>query len=425
MAVGPDADDPTDSLNLEAALLVALSSLPGLGPATVWQCHRQGEAQRAWSAVSGGRPGANRVLAAPVGRMGDPAVARLVEAARSLDPMTELSRHRAHDRRVLVHGRAGYPDRLHHDPAPPAVLFAEGDANVLSQPTVAVVGTRNATRAGRELAVRLGAELAEAGASVVSGLALGIDGSAHQGALEHPRRPRGGEPTTLGSAAAAAAATTGGAQGTAAGPGGPVGVIASGLDIAYPRRHAALHRQVAAGGLLVSETPLGHRPVGWRFPARNRIIAGLADAVVVVESRSAGGSMLTVKEALDRGVDVLAVPGHPTAPAASGTNDLIFDGATIVRSTDDVLHAVGLGGRAPSGPRRERAETATLASRSVLDVLGHTPAALSEIVTRTGLDLGEVSRALVELEATGRVVRSAGWYERCSSGGDPVRGKVP
>lgn len=405
----PTADDPTGGLDREAALLVALASLPGIGPATVWRCHREGEAERAWSAASGGRPGTNRMLAGPVGRMGPTTAARLVDAARSLDPMTELARHRAHGRRVLVHGRAGYPERLRHDPAPPAVLFAEGRAEVTAQPTVAVVGTRNATRAGRELAVRLGAELAEAGVSVVSGLALGIDGAAHQGALGDLHRP--GPHGGAGEAHHRAA--------------GPVGVVASGLDIVYPRRHAALHRRVAAGGVLLSETPLGHRPVAWRFPARNRIIAGLADAVVVVESRSAGGSMLTVNEALDRGVDVLAVPGHPTAPAAAGTNDLIFDGATIVRSNDDVLHAVGLGRSNPSGPDPGPPEVTDPAARSVLDALGDTPASLPEVVARTGLDLGEVSRALVELEGSGRVARSSGWYERCGGGGNRTGRPIP
>ena len=195
-----------------------------------------------------------------------------------------------------------------------------------------------------------------------------------------------------------------------------VGVIASGLDIAYPRRHAALHTQVAQAGLLLSETPLGVRPTGWRFPARNRIIAGLSDAVVVVESRSSGGSMLTAGEALERGVPVLAVPGHPAAPAATGTNDLLFDGAHIVRSVDDILEVIGLSRPAPDR-HRLKVEKLDREHRLVLEVIGQLPAALPEIMERSGLSLERVSEVLVHFETNGTIVRSGGWFQR--SGGGP------
>lgn len=382
--------------------LVALAGLSGFGPATVLRCLSDPGPDAAWAAVVAGAPGRSPALAEAVRPMTAAAVAHLVQVARSLDPEVELARHLAHGRRVLVRGAPGYPERLRHDPAPAGLLFVEGDPAAWSGPTVAIVGTRNATRPGRDLAVRLGAELVEAGVAVVSGLALGIDGAAHVGALRPLAEPPGADEAPLGR---------------------PIGVIASGLDVAYPRRHGELHRSVAAHGLLVSETPLGHRPTAWRFPARNRIIAGLADAVVVVESRSAGGSMLTVAEALARGVPVLAVPGHPSAPAAAGTNDLLFDGAAIVRGTRDVLDAIGV--EVPSSRRSASGgdtggAAVTDTQRSVMEAIGLTPAALPEIVARSGLALEQVAEALVQLEAAGLVVRAAGWFER--TGVAPGRG---
>lgn len=385
-----------------AGYLIALSLLPGVGPATVLACHGQpGGAQAAWNAVVAGRPSRVVGLAPAMARLGGAGVAAAVAAARGLEPERELRRHLAHGRQVLVHGCPGYPARLAQDPAPPAVLFATGHLDCLAVPTVAIVGTRNSTHPGREFAAELGADLAAAGVAVVSGLALGIDGAGHLGALR--------------------ALCAGNVVGR------PVGVVASGLDIAYPRRHADLHARVASAGLLLSETPLGQRPAPWRFPARNRIIAGLSDAVVVVESRSAGGSMLTVAEALDRGVPVLAVPGHPSAPAAAGTNDLLFDGAAIVRSVADVFDAIAMSSVPPVrlDPDPEAASSPSPAHRSVLAAMDHTPAALSEVVARSGLPLDVVSEALVHLESEQRVVRTAGWYERATPAGRPGTGGNP
>jgi DNA processing protein len=375
----------SDALPPGTAHLIALASLDGVGPATLARCLADPGPEAAWAALVAGRPSSSPALAEVALRRGSERTAELVGEARALDPAVELDRHLAGGRRVLVRGEPGYPERLRHDPAPPALLFAIGDLAALDGPTVAVVGTRNATRPGTVLAAELGAGLAEAGVAVVSGLALGIDGAAHRGAL------------------AAAGA----------GSGAPVGVIASGLDIAYPRRHAELHAAVAAAGLLLSETPLGRRPSSWRFPARNRIIAGLADAVVVVESRSAGGSMLTVTEALDRGVTVLAVPGHPTAPAAAGTNDLLSEGAGMCRTVADVL--VAIGSASPVGPPGPSGGAATTPlppdELAVLAALAEGPAAFPEVVGRTGLAIDAVATALAHLEGQGLVSRAGSWYE--------------
>ncbi len=404
-------------LEREAAHLIALGSLPVVGPATLLRCHREGGAPAAWSAVLRGRARTHPALAELFAHLPGAAAERASAVARTIDPAAELDRQVQGGRMVLVFGEEDYPARLLDDPAPPVLLFAQGDLRLLDGPTVAIVGTRNATRPGRDLACRLGGELAGAGVSVVSGLALGIDGAAHRGVLNLL-----GSDGTGPRAEPDDGALPGLAE-PAVEPGRPVGVIASGLDIAYPRRHVGLHAEVAAVGLLVSETPLGQRPLAWRFPARNRIIAGLADAVVVVESRSAGGSMLTAGEALDRGVPVLAVPGHPTAPAAAGTNDLIFDGAPLVRSVDDILEAIGLT-RLVVSSRRPSAERLGREHRLVLEVIGEAPCGLEQVVARCGLSLEQTATVLTELETTGRVVRTAGWYERSADGPSSTRGRT-
>jgi DNA processing protein len=312
--------------------------------------------------------------------------ARLSRDAAALDAEAVLARHEAAGQRVVAFGEAGYPERLIEDQAPPAVLFLAGSDAALARPTVAIVGTRNATRLGRDTAASLASQLVALGVSVVSGLALGIDGAAHQ------------------------ALVGGGARGE----GAPIGVIATGLERAYPRRHQVLQQQVASAGLLVSESPIGSEPARWRFPARNRIIAGLSDAVVVVESRSAGGSMLTAAEALARDRTVLAVPGHPTAPASAGTLDLIADGAVPVRDVTDVMVAIGCGGRTPSEPAPDPVpvpEVSETAAR-LLDELGADPRTLGELMLTGPWSLDDASLALVELEQAGLVTRSGAWFER-------------
>lgn len=196
------------------------------------------------------------------------------------------------------------------DPEPPGLLFLLGDLDLLARPArIGVVGTRRCTALGRTVAHRLGGDLARADAVVVSGLALGVDGAAHQGSLDE---------------------------------GGPVvGVVGGGLDIVYPRANRALWDDVARRGLLLSEVPTGTRPDRWRFPARNRLIAGLSEGVVVVESHQRGGALSTADEALRRDRPVMAVPGSVLSPASRGTNALLVDGAVPVRDALDVLTYLG------------------------------------------------------------------------------------
>jgi DNA processing protein len=286
---------------------------------------------------------------------------------------------------VTYLGAPDYPVALRDDPEPPAVLFWRGDLAVLDRVCVAIVGTRRCTSYGRDVARRLGGDLARAGLGVVSGLALGIDGAAHAGALEALG------PTT-------------------------VGVAASGVDVVYPRRHARLWADVVARGLVLSEAAPGQSAQAWRFPARNRILAGLSRAVVVVESHARGGTMHTVEAAADRGIEVLAVPGPVTSPASAGTNQLLREGRPPVRDFRDVLDELGdfralPGGQLPlaAGPPAVRLDRQ---ARQVVAAVDWTPTATATIAERVALPLGVLSATLVSLEGLGLIRGDGGWWER-------------
>jgi DNA processing protein len=273
-----------------------------------------------------------------------------------------------------------FPAVLRHDPDPPAVLFLRGDIDLLAGRRVGVVGTRNATQSGREMASALGCGLAEAGVSVVSGLAKGIDGAAHRGALRV-------------------------ADGRA------VAVVGNGTDIAYPRQHAALWDEVCARGLLLSEWPPGTTPEPFRFPLRNRILAALSEVLVVVESRERGGSLITARAAIERDIGVMAVPGSVRNRAAVGTNQLLRDGAAPVTDVDDVLVALGLdtrrAGRRDYDPRPlPRGDEAT-----VFEVCRRDPRTLDEIVGSLGMTISDAAMALARLERTGWIRQAGGWFE--------------
>lgn len=270
-----------------------------------------------------------------------------------------------------------YPDVLAADPQAPAVLFAQGDRAALHRRRVGVVGTRNATATGRATAEELGRGLAHHGVAVVSGLARGIDGAAHRAVLD-----------------------AGGV---------PIGVVASGHDVVYPREHASLWRAVGERGLLLSELPPGCRPETYRFPLRNRILAVLSEVLVVVESRSSGGSLITAEEAARRGRPVLAVPGSVRNPAAQGTNDLIADGAAPARDLADVLMALGLQTcDRPVGPVVELDGI----DRCVDEALAEGGRCLEDLLALTGASLGVLMRSILRLEAAGLVVVTDGWFER-------------
>jgi DNA processing protein len=290
---------------------VALVSLPGLGPARAGWLLRAAPAIEVVGHLRAGRL-PPEIGPAPTGVTAQ-LVRRWTAALRAIDTSGSAAELAGAGISLVDPGHEHWP--FGDDPDPPAVLFARGQTRLASEgPIVAVVGTRRCTALGRRVAFDLGAELAEAGVTVASGLATGIDSAAHAGVL-----------AALGLA---------------------VGVVATGLDVVYPRANRELWSRVGGEGLLLSEAPPGTRPERWRFPARNRLIAGLAGVVVVVESHAEGGSLLTAAEAADRGRPVMAVPGSITSPASAGSNRLLRDGCSPVCSTDDVLGALGLDPRA-------------------------------------------------------------------------------
>jgi DNA processing protein len=386
----------------EEAYAACLAGLRGMGPPRLAAIVRAEGAAGAWRHVAAGRGWSDAAVVGVLGQQRDQLVERWQREARAIDPAEVWHRIVAEGVGVAVLGSAGYPRPLAADIEPPAILFHRGSPEAVAGPRVAIVGTRRCTATGVSVALELGRDLTEAGVSVVSGLATGIDAAAHRGALVACRHA---------GPAATSGATTADGDGAAA----PIGVAANGLDIVYPRGHAELWHAVASAGVLMSEVPLGCRPERWRFPARNRIIAALADLVVVVESHDRGGSLYTVDEAERRGIDVLAVPGSVRNPAAAGTNALIADGRAPVTSAEDVLIALGL---QPAGRRArvERRPPPAEADKPVLDALGWQPATLDQLVLRTGRDLGSLVLALDRLDEGGWLARRGGWYERVAGG---------
>jgi DNA processing protein len=297
-------------------------------------------------------------------------------AARTLDLAPELAR------RGTGVVRDGGPDYPIGDEVPdrPAVLLVEGAApDVLRRPRVAIVGTRSASVHGLADARELGGFLARRGVTVVSGLAIGIDGAAHLGALD-------------------------------AG-GGVVGVVATGLDVVYPRRHVVLFERVRGAGVLLSEAGFGAQANRFRFPVRNRIIAALADVVVVVEATLRGGARITADYGLEYGRPVLVVPGSRRNPSAEGCNALLADGAQPLLDPDDVLVALGLtpGSRRGWGAPPPRATPGPDGAR-MLEACAGEAATVDQLVSRTRLPPEAVTVALRALERQGWVEHRRGWW---------------
>jgi DNA processing protein len=280
--------------------------------------------------------------------------------------------------RFLRRGDAAYPRLLAqlHDPPARLYLRGHGAIDLMTEPAVAVVGARSCSAYGADVARTLGRDLAAAGVVVVSGLARGIDGEAHRGALE--------------------------------GGGATVAVLGCGIDRDYPRSHADLARRVADTGLIVSEYPPGVEPAPWRFPARNRIIAGLCLATVVVEARERSGALITADFALELGRDVFAVPGEITAALSAGTNHLLRQGAAPLLGVDDVLDAIGVE-RAPPAPATVSPEATDL-----LQLLADAPRSADELARASGRTSAQVAATLVELELVELVSATDGVY-RCRS----------
>lgn len=353
-----------------------LAALPGAGAVRLGRLLVADDAEAAWHRVVAGRV-AHEVAPAAVRAawQRDAVEADLGELANSMSA-AGVSATTWHD--------PAHPPQFVHDIDPAPIAFRRGELPDPGLPHVAIVGTRRASGIGREIARELGAGLSAAGVVVVSGLALGIDGAAHQGAL-------------------------------LAGAAPPIAVVGSGCDMPYPRANQKLWDQVSVAGALLSEAPMGGRPEAWRFPARNRLIVAMSDLVVVVESRSAGGSLLTVDQAIRRGVDVMAVPGSLRNGAAAGTNRLLADGCAPVLAARDVLEALGLD-QCGAAERRARVGAETEMGqrcRDVLDAIDDGPTSIDELVSRTGLPASDVFALVAELELGGMVTNDGARVRRC------------
>lgn len=361
----------------EAFARIRLLRSPNVGPVSFFQLLRRfGSAAEAMAALPD--------LAARGGARYRPAPVDRIEA--------EIAAVRSLGARYLFHDSADYPAALATLENPPPVLTVRGDAALLAQPCVAIVGARNASAGAVKLSRDFAAALAERGFAVVSGLARGIDSAAHKGAL--------------------AGMSDGG---------GTVGVIASGIDIAYPPENAALQEDVATRGLLIAEMPPGTEPLARHFPYRNRIIAGLSIGTVVMEAAPKSGSLITARLAAEAGREVMAVPGSPLDTRSRGCNQLIRDGAVLVQSADDVAELLqGFEGKPrasfrdlPAGSY-DAADTETNAD--IAGLLGMAPVGIDELIRQSGAPAGAVQMALLELELAGRLQRHAAGRVSLTSG---------
>ncbi|MHB8682361.1 MAG: DNA-processing protein DprA [Acidimicrobiales bacterium] len=358
---------------------VALASL-GLGPGRLRRLVDGHGPEAAWELLR-------------AGRHPDDPDGTLAVAAGALDVGRAVSRCTAAGVQVLVRGWGDYPASLADDEQAPAVLFTAGDPSLLrDRVRVAVVGTRSATTSGRETAFAMGEDLARAGCVVVSGLALGIDAAAHQGAL-----------AAGGSAAA---------------------VLGTGHDAAASPLQQTLRARVAETGVVLAELPPGAEGARWRFAVRNRIMAALAHVLVVVESHSEGGAMHTVRAARRRGIPVAAVPGSVRSRASAGTNELVVRGAPAVRDAADVLALLDRlpdtppEARPAADPRRHRRPDRALPpdAAAVLDALEDHPRDLESVVLASGLSFPAVASALERLAGDGLAACEAGWWRRVGAG---------
>lgn len=302
-----------------------------------------------------------------------------IEAAQK-----EIAAGRACGATLIAFGADDYPTGLMDISDPPPLLWARGRLDLLRKPLVALVGARNASSLGTRMARKLAADLGEAGHVTVSGLARGVDTAAHHAALED----------------------------------GTVAVVAGGVDVVYPVENTDLAAKIVDQGLTLSEQPIGLHPQARHFPRRNRIISGISRAVVVVEAAARSGSLITAKNALDQGREVLAIPGHPFDARASGCNMLIRDGATLVRNADDVIEAIGpvaepveeqpeLFPEIPTTPPHRAADIPKL-HQEILARLGPSPIAEDQLIRDLDLPAGTVTPELLNLELDGEITRLAG-----------------
>ena len=361
------ADRPAQALSQEEAFArIRLLRSPDIGPVSYSRLLRRfGSASHALEALPDlPRSGGRTYSLAPFERV-----------------EREIAATRAAGARYLFHDSPEYPASLRQIAGAPAILTIRGDLALAARPCVAVVGARNASAAAVKLAREFGAALAQADLTVVSGLARGIDGAAHQGAM--PRT---------------------------------IGVIASGIDIAYPPQHEGLQEQIAREGLLIAEEPTGIGPRGNQFPRRNRIIAGLARGTLVIEAAPRSGSLITARLAGEAGREVMAIPGSPLESRSHGCNQLIREGAVLVQTPDDVIELLASFDGRPRSTVQDVAdypgdgmeEIGEEQTAEIRDLLTMAPIAVDELVRQSGESTAAVQMTLLDLEMAGLLHRHAG-----------------
>lgn len=352
-----------------AALWVALSLVDGLG----------GKGYRELLSAFG-TP--EQIFAAPAAALGSVVGRKIAEAIQAgpdterLAPTLEwLAQPGNH---LVTLADSAYPRALLEIPDPPPMLYAKGRIELLNVPSLAIVGSRNATPQGEKTAEAFAHALSDAGYCVVSGLALGIDGAAHRGAL--------------------------------AGRGSTVAAVGTGLDIVYPARHRQLAHQISEGGLLISEFPIGTPSMAQNFPRRNRLISGLSLGCLVVEAHLQSGSLITARLAAEQGREVFAIPGSIHSPVSKGCHRLIKQGAKLVETIEDILEELGA-----IAPVAAGMDEATPADEPLLEHLGHDPVGMDALVARSGLTSETLSAMLLVLELDGKVASlPGGRYQRIS-----------
>lgn len=290
----------------------------------------------------------------------------------------DIARAAAYGARFIAKAEPDYPPLLRQADTAPAVICVKGDVALLSRSGVAIVGARNASAIARKFSRQLAREIGGEGHAIVSGLARGIDTAAHEASLDT----------------------------------GTIAVVAGGLDVIYPPENASLHAAIAERGVIVSEQVPGTEPKADFFPRRNRIISGIARALIVVEAAVRSGSLITARFAAEQGRDVFAVPGSPLDPRCEGTNKLIRDGATLLMTARDVLEALGAESlprqtsfREPEPPPLFPREADPAASRRLLELLSPTPIDIDDLIRESGIEAATLSALLLELALAGRITR--------------------
>lgn len=362
--VRPTRDTTDDA---ERAAWLALAMVPGLGARGIAQLVRHfGSAAAVVEARPRERRAVERIPARVLARIdaGQPRVAELVATATAIGQS------------VLVPPDPDYPPRLRSIPDPPPILFARGRLDLGRARCVAVIGSRNHTRYGADVAAQLGAAAAAAGLVVVSGMARGLDALAQSAALR-----------------------AGGAS---------IGVLGTGVDVVYPSSNRQLYDQLVGGGLLISEQLPGDRGHPGAFPRRNRLISGLAEALVVVEAAEGSGTLITVASALEQGREVLAVPGPITSATSQGTNRLLRDGATPILEPADLLIALGMGTSPIAEGSMSAPCTLSADEAQVFNALGAEPIQLDDLALRVGVPIGTLLGILLGLEIGGWVEQLPG-----------------